>query len=108
MNDASTGTYPYGGVIFDASGNLWGTATGGGTSGDGLIYELTPPSPAAVPWTETVLHNFSGGKDGTAPDSSLLLRGGRFFGTTLRGGTMSCVAFSGAAVGCGTVFALAP
>ena len=62
-----------------------------------------------MPWNETVLHSFAGGMDGSAPDSSLLLRGGkRFFGTTLRGGTMSCVAFAGAAVGCGTVFTIAP
>ncbi len=36
------GQYPLGGVIFDAEGNLYGTASGGGTFGGGVVFEITP------------------------------------------------------------------
>lgn len=108
INSAADGTFPYGGVTFDSAGHLWGTATGGGLFGDGLVFELTPPLAGTGPWDETVIHNFAGATDGIAPDARLLPgAGGRFFGTTLRGGNTLCVAFAGSAIGCGTVFAVA-
>ena len=36
------GAYPIGGVTLDDKGNLYGTATEGGASGGGVIWELTP------------------------------------------------------------------
>ena len=36
------GQYPFGSVRFDSEGNLYGTASGGGTSGDGVVFEITP------------------------------------------------------------------
>jgi uncharacterized repeat protein (TIGR03803 family) len=36
------GCFPRGGVILDANGNLFGTTSGGGTYGQGVIYEITP------------------------------------------------------------------
>jgi uncharacterized repeat protein (TIGR03803 family) len=38
----SDGRSPYGHLIFDASGNLYGTAGWGGSSGNGVVWEITP------------------------------------------------------------------
>ncbi len=38
----SDGANPVGGVILDASGNLYGTAKAGGASGNGVVWEITP------------------------------------------------------------------
>jgi len=38
----SDGEAPYGAVVIDANGNLLGTASGGGSHGDGVIFEITP------------------------------------------------------------------
>ena len=37
----SDGAYPYSNVTFDAAGNLYGTASGGGR-GVGVVWEITP------------------------------------------------------------------
>ena len=36
------GGYPGGGVVFDSTGNLFGTAVLGGANGAGVLYEVTP------------------------------------------------------------------
>ncbi len=36
------GRYPYAGLVEDESGNLYGTATQGGTNGDGVVFEIIP------------------------------------------------------------------
>ena len=36
------GAYPYGSVILDANGNVYGTASGGGAYGRGVAFEITP------------------------------------------------------------------
>jgi uncharacterized repeat protein (TIGR03803 family) len=38
----SQGAVPYGSVLVDASGNLYGTASNGGASGYGVVWEITP------------------------------------------------------------------
>jgi hypothetical protein len=46
--DYSDGAYPYGNLIFDAAGNLYGTAASGGNLNDcygfgcGVVFEITP------------------------------------------------------------------
>lgn len=78
-----------GGVVIDASGNLFGTANQGGsstncTSGCGVVFELANN---AGKWTYTVLHNFSG-TDGMDPDATLLMdSSGNLYGTTTDGGS---------------------
>jgi len=36
------GASPYEGMVMDANGNLYGTASGGGAHGYGLVYQITP------------------------------------------------------------------
>jgi uncharacterized repeat protein (TIGR03803 family) len=85
-------------VIFDALGNLYGTA-GGGSAGYGMVYELTPPKGKGGSWTQTVLHNFTGGSDGADPYPGLVLgANGVLYGT----------AASGASASTGIVFQLTP
>jgi len=36
------GGHAFGGVVLDANGNLFGTASAGGTHGDGVVWEITP------------------------------------------------------------------
>ena len=88
--------FPYGGLIFDAKRNLYGTTYFGGANGMGAVYELTRTTGA---WTESVLYSFKGGKDGSLSTSTLVFRDGNLFGTTSGGGNLGC--------DCGTIFKLA-
>ena len=99
-HNSKDGTNPIAGLIFDASGNLYGTATAGGVYGYGTVFELTPK--AGGGWTEKILHNFNNdGKDGYNPGTSLTIdAAGNLYGTTYGGGGTTC--------GCGTVFEVLP
>ena len=81
------GYAPYGGVVFDPAGNLYGATWEGGAHGRGAIFELSPGSGGG--WTETVLHGFSiNGSDGSNPMDGLFSdAAGNLFGTTTNGGT---------------------
>jgi uncharacterized repeat protein (TIGR03803 family) len=75
----------YAGVIFDASGNLYGTTVGGGAFNLGTVFELTP---SASGWNETVLYSFAGGSDGASPYAGLTFdAAGNLYGTTYGGGS---------------------
>jgi len=82
VRDLGAGAAPYGGVIFDASGNLYGTTTAGGLNNQGTIYKLIPSGGS---WTESVLYSFSGvtvgPKNGLTMDAA-----GNLYGTTFQGG----------------------
>jgi uncharacterized repeat protein (TIGR03803 family) len=79
------GTYPEAGLIFDATGNLYGTTFNGGTHGWGTAFELVP-EPDRV-WRETVLHNFGKSTDGVVPAAQLIFDVvGNLYGTTFAGG----------------------
>jgi uncharacterized repeat protein (TIGR03803 family) len=87
---------PSGGVILDSAGNLYGTASTGGSASQGTVFKL---SPSGGLWTETVLHSFLGTSDGSSPGATLVSdSAGNLYGTTEAGG-------SG---GGGTVFELSP
>jgi uncharacterized repeat protein (TIGR03803 family) len=90
------GTIPIAGVTFDASGNLYGTTSAGGTYGYGTVFQLTPSTPS---WTENILHSFELGSDGGVPYAGLILYGGNFYGATTEGG-------AGGQSGGGTIFEL--
>jgi uncharacterized repeat protein (TIGR03803 family) len=86
----SEGTLPLGGVIFDALGNLYGTAdTAGSSTFAGTIFELSP-NPQKTRWTATVLHNFCATfvcDDGANPFATIAMdAAGNLFGTTSMGG----------------------
>jgi len=83
----SDGSRPYGGLIFDSAGNLYGTTYYGGTSSDGTVYQLTPPGARGGAWTETVLYSFAG-YDGMGPQGDLIFdQAGNLYGTTSGGGS---------------------
>jgi uncharacterized repeat protein (TIGR03803 family) len=96
QKDVGDGFQPFGGLIFDQSGNLYGTTISGGAT-EGTVYELSPNGDGT--WIEKVLHAFGKGIDGKEPFASLVAdSGGNLYGTTLFGGTY----------GGGTVFKLTP
>jgi uncharacterized repeat protein (TIGR03803 family) len=78
------------GVIFDGSGNLYGTTLSGGDLtncngiGCGTVFELTPKEGGG--WREKVLHRFEG-PDGANPAAAVTFDGsGNLYGTTYNGG----------------------
>jgi uncharacterized repeat protein (TIGR03803 family) len=87
----SDGAFPNGAVIFDTSGNLYGTTCCGTSHNAGTVFELTP---AEGGWSEKLLYVFQGSSDGKEPDTALIfdnrgnLYGSTIFGGTGRGGTV--------------------
>jgi uncharacterized repeat protein (TIGR03803 family) len=84
-------------LLRDKAGNLYGTTVAGGTYGEGVVFKLAPDG------TETVLHSFMSGKDGSVPVAGVVAdKAGNLYGTTYMGGSSGCGA------GCGTVYKIAP
>ena len=103
----SDGASPLANVIFDASGNLYGT-TYTGAHGFGVVFELSPPSGGSGSWTEDVLYVFTGHADGSFPFAGLTFdTNGNLYGTTATGGLTSGPTCK-KTVGCGVVFELSP
>jgi uncharacterized repeat protein (TIGR03803 family) len=95
--NGTDGIGPDTGLIVDAADNIYGTTFSGGVVGGGIVFELMPT--VGTPWTEKVLHNFGGGRDGTFPAGSLTMdSAGNLYGTTIIGGAQNL----------GTVFELTP
>jgi uncharacterized repeat protein (TIGR03803 family) len=71
--DGNDGDFLFaGGLVFDASGDLFGTARGGGTNGVGTVFELEPGSDV---WALKVLDNYGS-------NAGLVLDGvGNLYGT---------------------------
>jgi len=92
------GAYPWGGVVFDQSGNLDGVFSQNGPHDYGAVYQL---SPSGSGWTEHTIHGFTfHGNDGAAPQGGLILDGsGNLFGSTVHdvngGGTVFELELSG-------------
>jgi len=80
-------------LIWDQQDNIYGTTPGGGTSGNGTVYELTPSGNG---YTESVLYSFSGSAGGDPQGGIVFDNKGNLFGTTAVGGSN----------GMGTVFEL--
>jgi uncharacterized repeat protein (TIGR03803 family) len=81
---STDGATPYGGVILDAAGNLYGATTAGGNAACscGTLFQLGPTG------QEIILHSFAGGTDGAQPFGTLLRdASGNLYGTTWLGGS---------------------
>jgi uncharacterized repeat protein (TIGR03803 family) len=91
------------GVVIGPDKVLYGTTSNGGSGtscydGCGTVFSLTPPADPGGPWTEKILHDFTG-PDGANPGAGVALgTDGGLYGTTVNGGSGTC--------GCGTVFQL--
>ena len=95
---------------------LYGTTFAGGTTNNGTVFRLTPPTTPSGTWTEATLYDFplpmgsyshgitpSGVVIGSGPGGYLVL-----YGTTQYGGTGTGLLCSFPPGGCGTVFSLTP
>jgi hypothetical protein len=81
--DGQDGSNSSAGVVFDGSGNLYGTTFFGPPNGSGLVFELKKPSGKVHSWTGTMLHAFSDGNDGSSPAAGLVFdSAGNLYGTT--------------------------
>ena len=79
------GNQPWGTLIGDSQGNLYGTTFAGGTYNRGTVYRMAQ---WASGWTESVLYSFTGSNgDGANPYAGLSIDGkGNLYGTTYQGG----------------------
>jgi uncharacterized repeat protein (TIGR03803 family) len=97
------GAAPYGDLVIDQSGRLYGTTYSGGantciTQGCGTVFELLPTKSG---WKQKVIYTFAGGDDGFGPFAGPVFGSdGSLYGTTNRGGSETC------SQSCGTVFQL--
>ena len=90
--DESLGSFPTSGVVEGPDGRFYGTAEGGGASGLGAVFSVTPDGQVDV------MASFND-VDGAVPASPLLLANdGNLYGTTAMGGD----------TGDGTLFRIAP
>ncbi len=93
------GSRPYGRLVMDASGALYGTTGWGGAHNAGTVFKLTQRPTEGFGWSERVLYSFTGGSEGGVPFSGLAIdKNGALYGTTARGGPARA----------GTVFQLVP
>jgi len=104
--------FPWGDLVFDSKGNLYGATQFGGGKGTtcnpyfdgncGTVFKLSPPKKKGGSWTEKILHSFAGGTDGATPNGGLALDSkGAIYGTTFSGGGQGCHCY-------GMAFKLAP
>jgi uncharacterized repeat protein (TIGR03803 family) len=110
------GALPFGNLILDASGALYGTTSeggsgndqlcGGGVGGCGTIFKLTPSGSGT--YSEQLIHEFVDPFDGTIPIGGLIEdeNDGALYGTTAYGGIANPRCYPGSPLGCGTVFKL--
>jgi hypothetical protein len=92
------GSGPGGGLTFDESGYLYGTAGAGGTYNGGVAYRLKQAERGKT-WPLTTLYNFQRTPDGSGPEARLIPDGaGNLYSTTSGGGTS----------GNGTAFRVSP
>ena len=100
FSGGTDGGSPWGGLIFDKAGDLYGTTRDGGASGFGTVFKLTPNPDGS--WTQSVLYSFcslTACADGGQPVANLVFDpAGDLYGTASGGG----------GPGGGTVFELIP
>jgi uncharacterized repeat protein (TIGR03803 family) len=80
---ANDGSYIRSPLVRGTDGNFYGTASGGGSAGYGIIFKMT-----ALGGTFTILWHFGSGTDGRSPYAGLIKgAAGVYYGTTIQGGT---------------------
>jgi uncharacterized repeat protein (TIGR03803 family) len=85
FTSAADGGVAYAGVALDSAGNIYGATQVGGTSENGVFYELSATSGGS--WQETVLHNFGGQPDvSDAYATPVFDSAGNLYGTSYGGG----------------------
>src|SRR5438105_2546171 len=83
--NGASGVNPYGGLLADTNGNLFGTLYGGGANGVGTVFEIVKTGTGYAS-THTTLVSFNG-TGGANPYGSLIAdANGDLFGTTIYGG----------------------
>ncbi len=84
--NGTNGSTPFGGLIEDAAGNLFGTTQSGGTNDKGTVLEIAKDE-GTFASTPTTLVSFNG-INGSFPSADLIAdAAGNLFGTTASGGT---------------------
>ncbi len=88
------GLTPWGNMVQDAQGNMYGTTSEGGEEGGpecvfafgcGTLFKLSPNSDGS--WTESELYSFTGGSDGELPMTLAIDAQGNLYGATAGGGS---------------------
>jgi len=69
FSGGADGDGPFGGLVFDQEGALYGATGFGGPQG-GFVFKLTPPKSGQGPWTKTLLANL--GQAGGQPSVGLI------------------------------------
>jgi uncharacterized repeat protein (TIGR03803 family) len=78
----SDGANPWASLVRDSVGNMYGTASSGGTGNSGVIFKLD------TALNFSVIFNFAGGDGGSSPMGPLSVdSAGNLYGTTESGGT---------------------
>jgi uncharacterized repeat protein (TIGR03803 family) len=78
LTGCTDGSYPDGGLILGADGNLYGTTTGGGSHNFGTTFKMTPTGTVSTLWNFT-----AGGTDDAAPWYPVLqAQDGNFWGVS--------------------------
>ena len=89
FNGTGNGSAPFGGLIADAAGDLFGTTEAGGANNDGTVFEIPKTGTGSTGFgAPTTLVTFTGTGNGAAPFAGLIAdAAGDLFGTTRFGGT---------------------
>jgi hypothetical protein len=105
------GANPYGGLIFDGAGNLYGTTYAGGnmrlftcnSGGCGIVFKMTRRNSA---WVLSPLNTFNLYDGAGALGPVIFGPGGLLYGSLSQGGNGNC--YEGAFYACGVVYTLQP
>lgn len=96
LQSVTDGGQPFGGVVFNSAGNVYGGTGSGGPGSGGTVYELMPSNGG---WTFDVLYSFTSSGYLPGPHGNLTMdASGNLYGTTTKDGTH----------GAGSVFKLTP
>ena len=93
FHGGTDGIGPSGNLVFDSTGNLFGTTFRGGNAncsdGCGTVFELSPSADGS--WNESIIYSFRNGSDGALP-AGLVFEGGNLYGVvTYDGGSSGAI-----------------